>query len=152
MRFGISVAWGKGSKRNHLSDGFLAEVKPVRYPVNGNATNDLLNRLFSPQHCRFDGDPWRRQARVPLAPSIFLDYLEAGEDEHREPVDAIDHARINLELTEQTVECGGLMEIEINSHAAVSSWSMYSAFTGRYQDRPGRAGGSCEGSRLQLKC
>jgi hypothetical protein len=119
MRLAISVAWGVGGKRNHLGDSVLAKVKPARYPVSPDATGYLINRQFGLQHCRLGVGMWQRWARVPLAPRILLNYLEAGKDEHREPIDAIDHARISPEPAEQAAESGRELEIHISSHGAV---------------------------------
>jgi hypothetical protein len=55
MSLGAAIASGAGGKQNHVRDGVLAEAEPIRYRVNLDTVDDLLNRQFGLRHRRFRG-------------------------------------------------------------------------------------------------
>jgi hypothetical protein len=105
LTLGVSVALRACGKRPHVCNGVLAKAKPIRDSVNPDTVGDLLSRQFSLQHSGFSGSLRQERTPLPLSPCIFLEYLEASEGEHHEPVDATDHGRIDPKLMEPTAGC-----------------------------------------------
>jgi hypothetical protein len=68
--------------------------------------NQTLGRWGQHDRRFGDGDLTGRRAALPFASGKFLDYLEAGEDKHRELIEAMKHRDISRNSTEQTTECG----------------------------------------------
>jgi hypothetical protein len=113
---GVSVASRSGGKRNNVGNSLLGEAKPIRYPISPDTVDDLLNRRFGLQHSRLNGALGQRRAPPPFAPGNFLNYFEASEDEHREPVEAIQHGRVDPDPTEPTAKGGGRPKIHVGNN------------------------------------